>query len=125
MGRCLNRDVTLRAESSGEDGAGKKKKGVVRVKYKIGALKNSSKQKKEVLARTVRAGMGESGAVGGESTEEGKFEAWVKQEEELQLQSLEREMEELAEDGVTGNDLPEYMLKLLGKHEKKEGRKVA
>lgn len=121
MGRCLNCDVKLRAQSSGEDGSGKKKKGVVRVKYKIGALKNSSKKKKEALSRTVRQGMGENEDEGLETTEDGNFNAWAKQEEELQLQSLEREIEELAEDGVTGNELPEYMLKLLGKHEKKEG----
>ena len=49
------------------------------------------------------------------------FEEWGKEEVELQHRNLRKKMEELAEDGVTGNELPEYMLKLIGKYEKSQG----
>ena len=47
------------------------------------------------------------------------FEEWGKEEVELQHRNLEEKMEELAEDGVTGNELPEYMLKLIVRSTKK------
>jgi GTP-binding protein len=93
-----------------------KKKGMVRVKHKIGAVKKNSKRTAEVLQKTVESDPLNVNLGGGV-----QFEEWGKEEEELQRRSLETEMQELAEDGITGNDLPEYMLKSIGSFEKKEG----
>ncbi len=87
------------------------KKGLIRLKYKIGdkSLRVSKKKSKKPQVDSFS------------SDNSIAFEEWGKEEEELQRRSLEEEMSELAEDGVTGNELPEYMLKLIGKYEKSQG----